>query len=55
MFSYVLTTRSLRLPGLFGTVYRDASGPTVRLSRAADGATIKRHSHTKEYMFVNRR
>ena len=37
MFSYVLTAWSLRLRGLFGTVYRDASGPTPRLSRAANG------------------
>ena len=47
--------RSLRLPGRFGTVCRDASGPTIRLSRAAERATIERHGHVKEYMFVNRR
>jgi len=29
--------------------------PTIRLSRAADGDTMKRHGTTKEYMFVNRR
>ena len=40
--------RSLRLPGLFGTVCRDASGPTVRLSRAADGGIMKRQGTTKE-------
>ena len=32
---------------------RDASGPTPRLSRAAERATIERHGHVKEYMFVN--
>ena len=31
------------------------SGPTIALSRAAEWATIKRYSHGKEYMFVNRR
>ena len=47
--------RSLRLPGRFGMVCRDASGPTIALSRAAERATIKRYSHGKEYMFVHRR
>ena len=36
------------------TALRDASGPTIALSRAAERATIKRHGTTKEYMFVNR-
>ena len=31
------------------------SGPTIRLSRAAERATIERHGHVNEYMFVNRR
>ena len=47
--------RSLRLPGRFGTMCRAESGPTIRLSRAAERATIKRYGHGKEYMFVNRR
>jgi hypothetical protein len=46
--------RSLRLPGRFGTVCRGESGPTIRLSRAAEQATIKRHGQTKEKMFVHR-
>jgi hypothetical protein len=29
--------------------------PTVRLSRAAERATIERHGHGKENMFVHRR
>jgi hypothetical protein len=37
------------------TALRDASGPTIALSRAAERATIKRYRHGKEYMFVNRR
>jgi len=37
------------------TALRAASGPTIRLSRAAERATIKRHGIIKEYMFVNRR
>ena len=37
------------------TALRVASGPTIALSRAAEQATIKRHGHVKEYMFVNRR
>jgi hypothetical protein len=37
------------------TALRGESGPTTRLSRAADGDTMKRHGTTKEYMFVNRR
>ena len=35
--------RSLRLPGRFGTVCRAASGPTIRLSRAAGRASIEHH------------
>ena len=31
------------------------SGPTPRLSRAAERAMMKRHGGVKEYMFVNRR
>ena len=34
---------------------RGEGGPTIALSRAAERATIKRYSHGKEYMFVNRR
>jgi len=34
---------------------RDASGPTIRLSRAAERATIECHGIIKENMFVNRR
>ena len=30
------------------TALRDASGPTIALSRAAERTTIKRHGHTKE-------
>ena len=30
-------------------------GPTSSLSRAAERAMMKRHSHEKEKMFVNRR
>ena len=37
------------------SVFRDAGGPTVRLSRAAERAMIKRHGHVKEKMFQNRR
>ena len=37
------------------TVLRDESGPTPRLSRAAERAMMERHGHIKEYMFVNRR
>ena len=37
------------------SVFRDEGGPTIALSRAAERATIKRYSHGKEYMFVNRR
>jgi len=62
MFGYVRLyplirgdARSLRLPGRFGTVCRAESGPTVRLSRAAERDTIERYGHVKEYMFVNRR
>ena len=46
--------RSLRLPGRFGTVYRGESGPTPRLSRAAERAVMQRHGNVKENMFVNR-
>ena len=35
------------------TALRDASGPTLSLSRAAERAMMKRHGHTKEYVFVN--
>ena len=35
------------------TALWDASGPTIRLSRAAEHDMMKRHGTTKEYMFVN--
>jgi hypothetical protein len=34
--------------------FRDAGGPTIALSRAAERTMIKRHSHVKENMFVYR-
>ena len=45
--------RSLRLPGRFGMVCRDASGPTRGLSRAAERVLFERHGITKETMFAN--
>ena len=36
------------------TALRVASGPTPRLSRAAELAYMKRHGHVKENMFVKR-
>ena len=48
-------------PVMFGEPVRPAtalgveSGPTPRLSRAAERAMIKRHGHVKEKMFQNRR
>ena len=38
----------IRLFGHPAWAFRDASGPTIRLSRAAERATIERHGHVKE-------